>query len=304
MSDMQKILKDAVGKPIGQSVVWRLLRNEHYYIGHYLIQDIEVPAPPIIDRETFEEAARHFKTSRHNAAGRANVDYLLSCKCHCELCGKMLQGVSGRGKLGTIYHYYKCPERKCSMKPVRKDYLEDFVVRHTCEDILTEEMIGKLTKKIMEIQESNRDSDPAAALRKELKELKKKQRNIIEAIENGAGISLVGRLNEIDERIGDLSLEIERAELQRPLIPEEYVHSWLMSFRNGEKNDQLFRKRLISTFVADVIVGPEYVTIVYNTNEKEPYTGVCVRPSEWDERFGTRTLTVIGNYIVLRISRK
>lgn len=300
VKDLQAFLSEVTGRKIGQSVVWRMLRNEHYWTGYYMIQDVKVPYPPILTREEFEAAGKHLRGRKHNAAGRASVDYLLSCKCHCEKCGAMLQGSSGRGKLGTVYYYYRCPKKGCT-KPVPKDYLEDLVVRHTCEDILTDDMIEKLTKKIMEIQENERQGDPATALRTELKGLKKKQKNIIEAIENGAGSSLVARLNEIEARMDELTVEIERAQLQRPAVPEEIVRGWLQSFRSGDKNDQTFRKRLLQTFVADVIVGPEAVTIVYNTNEKEPSTSVCVRPSEWSQCIGTQTPTVIDGRIVLRI---
>ena len=303
VKDMQAFLSEVTGRKIGQSVVWRMLRNEHYWTGYYMIQDVKVPYPPILTREEFEAAGKHLRGRKHNAAGRASVDYLLSCKCHCEKCGAMLQGSSGRGKLGTVYYYYRCPKKGCT-KPVPKDYLEDLVVRHTCEDILTDDMIEKLTKKIMEIQENERQGDPATALRTELKGLKKKQKNIIEAIENGAGSSLVARLNEIEARMDELTVEIERAQLQRPAVPEEIVRGWLQSFRSGDKNDQTFRKRLLQTFVADVIVGPEAVTIVYNTNEKEPSTSVCVRPSEWGERLGTQTPEIIDGRIVLRIFRQ
>lgn len=304
LKDLQALLSDVTGRKIGQSVVWRMLRNEHYWTGYYMIQDVKVPYPPILTREEFEETGKYLKGRTHNAAGRAKMDYLLSCKCHCEECGTMLQGSSGRGKLGTVYYYYRCPKKSCGTKQVPKDYLEDLVVNATCREILTDEMIGKLTKRIMEIQDAERQGDPATALRKELKDLKKKQKNLIEAIENGAGSSLVARLNEIEARMDELAVEIERAQLKRPVIPEEIVRGWLLSFRSGDKDDLTFRKRLLQTFVADVIVGPETVTVVYNTNEKEPYTGVCVRPSEWGQRIGTQTLEIVGGLIVLRVSRQ
>ena len=300
VKELQGVISEGVGRKVCQSVVWRMLRNEHYWCGYYMIQDIKVPCPPILTREEFETAGKHLKGRKQNAAGRASVDYLLSCKCHCEKCGTMLQGSSGRGKLGTVYYYYRCPKKGCT-KPVPKDYLEDLVVRHTCEDILTDDMIEKLTSRIMEIQEAEQQGDPATTLKKELKDLKKKQSNIIAAIENGAGASLVSRLNEIEARMDELAVEIERAQLKRPVIPEEIVRGWLQSFRSGDKNDPTFRKRLLQTFVADVIVGPEAVTIVYNTNEKEPSTSVCVRPSEWSQCIRTQTPEIIDGRIVLRI---
>lgn len=311
MLDMQQALykrgiRSRSGTLPSQSVVYRMLRNDHY-LGRFEVQGVEILVDPVIDRETFEEAAKHFKGSRHNAAGRATVDYLLSQKCRCALCGKLLHGALSVGKMGKKYYYYRCSSgRKCELKPVPQKDLEDLVIRHTCEDVLTEDMIGKLTKKIMEIQEADRQGDPATALRKELRGLKQKQRNIIEAIENGAGSSLVTRLNEIEARMDELAVDIERAQLQRPIVPEEVVRGWLLSFRSGDKDDAAFRKRLIETFVADVTVGPDDIVIAYNTTEKRPthtLTGAS-KPLKVDLPRSYSNPEIIDGWIVLRIFRQ
>ena len=301
--DIREKLGARIGKRITPGTLYRILRNDHY-LGAYEIQGVTVPVPPIIDRETFDAAQAAHKGSRQNAAGRARVKYLLSCKCHCELCGTMLHGVSGRGKLGKNYHYYKCPKKGCGLKPVPQDVLEDLVLKHTAEDVLGEEMIEKLTGRIMEIQKSQQAEDPATALRKRLAEAKKKQANIIQAIEDGAGSSLVARLNEVDSMIEELTLEIERAELKKPEIPEEIVRGWLQSFRSGDKNDPAFREKLVRTFVADVVVGPEEIHLFYNTTESGPYS-VSVRPADWKDRIGARTRTpsIIDGFIVVKIKR-
>ena len=275
VADMQQALyrrgiRTKHGDPPTQSTVYRMLRNERY-LGRFEVQGIEILADPIIDRATFDDTAARFKPAHQNAAGRADMEYLLSCKCRCELCGSLLHGAHSTSHTGMKYYYYRCAsQKKCKLKPVPKKALEDEVIRQTCQEILTDEMIGKLTKRIMEIQEQRQQQDPATALRKEQKQLKKKQLNLVEAIENGAGSSIVVRLNEVDARIEELDLEIERARLQRPVIPAPIVRGWFESFRDGDKDDALFRKRLIEAFVEEVVVGPEDIWIVYNTNEKEP----------------------------------
>ena len=311
MLDMQQALykrgiRSRSGAQPSQSVVYRMLRNEHY-LGRFEVQGVEILVEPVIDRETFEEAAKHFKGSRQNAAGRADVEYLLSKKCRCALCGKLLHGAYSTSHTGAAYHYYRCSSgSKCKLKPIPQHELEDLVIRHTCEDVLTEEIIGILTKKIMEIQEAGRQQDPATALRKELKSLKKKQANIIQAIEDGAGSSLVARLNEIEARMDELTVEIERAQLQRPVIPEEIVRGWLLSFRSGDKDDQAFRKRLVETFVADITVGPDDIVITYNTTEKGPthtLTGAS-KPLKVDLPQSYSHPTIVDGQIVLRIFRQ
>ena len=122
------------GKPVSNAVVYRMLRNEKY-LGEFYIQDVKLNVEPIIDQATFLEAARHFKTSRNNAAGRAKVNYLLSCKMFCGYCGSMISAEAGTGKLGKVYRYYKCE-------------LEDAIILATVNDMLTDEMIEKLTVRI------------------------------------------------------------------------------------------------------------------------------------------------------------
>ena len=306
VSDLQRVLYDhgirsRSGKMPAQSVVYRMLRNEHY-LGRFEIQGVEIFVDPIIDPATFAAAAANFKTSRQNAAGRADVDYLLSCKCHCAECGKLLQGSHGTGKAGRKYYYYRCPSK--DLKAIPKQYLEDLVVDRTCQDILTDDMIAKLTRKIVEIQEKEKNADAATRLRKELAGLKKKQSNIIQAIEDGAGSSLVARLNEIEDLMDELTVEIERAQLQRPVVPEEIIRGWLQSFRSGDKDDPLFRKRLVQTFVADVIVSPEEIVITYNTTEKGPHTCSYTAPKVDLAGRCTNTPEIISGWIVLRIKRK
>ena len=92
-----------------------MLRNEKY-LGEFYIQDVKLNVEPIIDQATFLEAARHFKTSRNNAAGRAKVNYLLSCKMFCGYCGSMISAEAGTGKLGKVYRYYKCGDKKRGKK--------------------------------------------------------------------------------------------------------------------------------------------------------------------------------------------
>ena len=215
----------------------------------------------------------------------------------------MLQGTHGTGKAGKKYYYYKCPTKGCGLKPVPKDELEGLVLQHTIADVLTDEMIGKLTKKIMEVQEAERAGDPAEALRGQLKDAKKRQQRLIDAIENGAGTSLVERLNAVDAQIEALQLEIDRAELKRPEIPEAIVRGWLQSFRGGDVTDPVFRKRLVSTFVASVTVGPERVTVAYNTTQKEP--SACSRTAQPPQTVGPypNTPAVAGGFILVTFLR-
>ena len=272
------------GKPVSNAVVYRMLRNEKY-LGEFYIQDVKLNVEPIIDQATFLEAARHFKTSRNNAAGRAKVNYLLSCKMFCGYCGSMISAEAGTGKLGKVYRYYKCGDKKrgkkCELKPFPKDHLEDAIILATVNDMLTDEMIEKLTVRILEVQEQENADDPVVGLRRRLDSNKKRQRNLLDAIEEGGARGLVSRLAALEEEEEQLVLEIQRAEIKRPRLTHEVVEAWLRSFRVGDVTDDDFRARLVDTFIARVELRNDEALIFYNIREKGPHSRVRVRPEWW-----------------------
>ena len=264
--------------------VYRMLRNRKY-LGEFDVQGVRLPVEPIIDQATFLEAARHFKTSRNNAAGRAKVNYLLSCKMFCGYCGSMINAETGTGKLGKVYRYYKCGDKKrgkaCELKPFPKDHLEDAIILATVNDMLTDDMIEKLTVRILEVQEQENADDPVVGLRRRLDSNKKRQRNLLDAIEEGGARGLVSRLAALEEEEEQLVLEIQRAEIKRPRLTREVVEAWLRSFRVGDVTDDDFRARLVDTFIARVELRNDEALIFYNIREKGPHSRVRVRPEWW-----------------------
>ena len=296
------------GKLVSNAVVYRMLRNRKY-LGEFSIQDVQLEVEPIIDQATFLEAARHFKTSRNNAAGKAKVNYLLSCKMFCGYCGSLINAETGTGKLGKVYRYYKCGDKKrgkkCELRPFPKEQLEDAIILATVNDMLTDEMIEKLTVRILEVQEQETADDPVVGLRRRLDSNKKRQRNILDAIEEGTGSrGLAARLAELEAEETDLEAEIARAEIKRPRLTRELIQAWLCSFRDGDVNDQAFRRRLVETFVARVELKNGEALIYYNIQESGPSRGVRVRSAWWSSRRRTRTpeIRIIEGYIVMKIA--
>lgn len=275
------------GKTIGSSVLYRMLRNRKY-LGEFVVEGVPLTVEPIIDEATFEEAAKHFKTSRNNAAGRAKVNYLLSCKCYCGYCGALLNGEAGTSKTGKVYHYYKCGDKKrgiqCEMKAIRQEQLEDAVIGFTVEDMLTDEMIGTLVDRIMEIQEKEQENDPVEILRKQLASNKKRQQHLLDAIEESGARGLASRLSALEQEAEELTLEIQKADIKRPRLTREVVEAWLRSFRAGDVLDDDFRRRLVDTFIARVDVRNDEALIFYNIREKGPHAKVRVQPEYWSIR--------------------
>lgn len=262
-------LKTRSGGLPGKTLVYRILRNRKY-TGVFDVGEIEMRVEPIIDKETFEEAQRRFKGSRGNAAGKAKEGYLLSCRCTCSVCGKLLSGDSGTGKSGKTYYYYRCRTKGCPTGAIKKDQLEELVLKHTIEDVLRDDIIEKLVARIMEIQEA--EPDPSQGLRSRLADVRKKQDNLTASLEYGPSRAVSARLAELEKEERALQEQIDAAALQRVIIPEHLVRGWLLSFRSGDVTDPAFRQRLVDSFVAQVFVGPEQITIAYNATDVQKRT--------------------------------
>ena len=271
------------GNPISQAVLYRMLRNKRY-LGVFDSDGVELRAEPLIDESTFRACGERSRTITPPAAGKAEVDYLLSCKCFCGLCDTMLVGESGRGKAGKVYHYYKCGKKKrggkCSLKPIRKEELEEAIINATIQDMLDDAMISALTSEILRVQEMDLADDPAVALRAQLDANRRKQRNIITAIEETGARGLAARLAELEDEAAALEIEIKKAEIKRPRLTESEIEGWLRSFKRGDKSDADFCVRLLETFVARVELNNDYIIILYNVSDKRAQKRVIPRCSD------------------------
>lgn len=282
------------------ATVHRILRNERY-LGRFELHGVPIEAPAIIDEDLFTAAQARFKTTR-NAAGRAKVRYLLSCKCYCGKCGRMLTGMTGTGKSGKKYTYYNCLNH--DLKPIAREELEDEVIRHTRQDVLTDEVIGKLVRRIMEIQEAQADHSEEQRLASHLKDLRRRRDNVARAIEDGAD-SLIGRLHELEEEIRTAEVDLEKEKLRDAMVPEGYIKEWLESFRDGDVSDPAFRQRLVDAFVAEVVVSEEDIVVLYNTKEKEPARCSRTAPKmEYVRAYANSGPAILGGFIILRIRRR
>lgn len=300
-SDKEKIaiLKKYGVECCSSATVHRMLRNEKY-LGRFQLHGIPIEVPAIVDEDLFAAAQARFQTTR-NAAGKAKVRYLLSCKCYCAKCGRMLTGMTGTGKSGKKYTYYNCLNH--DIKPIGREELEEEVILHTCREILTDEMIGKLVTRIMEIQEAQADRSEEQRLARHLKDLRRRRDNVARAIEDGA-VTLIGRFQELEDEIRTVEVDLEKEKLRDAVIPEGFIRHWLESFRDGDVTDPAFRQRLVDAFVARVVLSDKDIVVFYNTTEKAPSRCSRTVPNmEIVSAYANSAPTVLGGFIILRIPR-
>lgn len=257
--------KTSRGNPFNKNSLSRILRNDKY-IGVYRFDDVvlEDAVPPIIDRSLFDKVQATF---RHNytarAKNKATEDYLLTTKVFCGHCGEPLVGESGTSKTGKIHRYYKCVGRKrkhnCDKKVEKKEWLKQIVVKYTVEQVLTDENIDLISTKTMGLIEKElQDTSLLVGLQERLKDVNKRIKNLMSAIEQGVITPTTkDRLEELEQERREIEGQIAKEEMKKPLLTKERIMYWLYQFKSGNIEDVEYQRRIIDTLVNSVYVYDE-----------------------------------------------
>ena len=277
--------KTARGNAFNKNSLKTILRNDKY-IGVYRMMDIVVPGgmPSIIDKSLFDRVQSMLK---HNASARARTkakeDYLLTAKLFCGHCGSPMVGESGTSKTGQVYYYYKCAKAKrehaCKKKAEKKDWIEELAVRFTVEKVLTDETIEIIAKRAMELIEKElADTSYLEGLRSDLKETQRKIKNLVSAIEQGIVSSTTKeRLDELEQTKSTIEGRIAREEMKKPFLTEERIRYWLTSFKNGDRKDKAYQRKVIDTLVNSIYVydeddGCKRIVFTFNLSSNNTHT--------------------------------
>ena len=198
-------------------------------------------------------------------------------KLFCGKCGTLMAGESGTSHMGTTYHYYKCGKAKrkgqahCSLKAIRKEPLERFVVGTAVKLVLNDPVIKHLTDLILEAQ--GRENTRLPVLKEQLRDTEKRLANLLEAIEQGILTSTTKqRLDELEARQDALKASILEEELQRPTLSREQILFWFEQFREGDVNSPAYQRQIIDNFVNSVYVFEDRVVLNFNFKEKNAKT--------------------------------
>ena len=258
-----------------------LLRNKKY-IGVYKYNGVEVEdgMPPLVSKELFYAVQKRLKeVGDAPGRGKAKVDYLLSGKLFCGDCGSHMNGDTGRNRKGQTYNYYTCygkkKKRKCKMKSLPKDWIEDIVVREAFS-VLTPENIERISE--IAVQQSEEDiakNTRLPDLERQRETVEQSIGNICVAIEKGvASETLMNRLSELEQEKKNLLKEISEEEKSVFRLDKYQVIYWLSQFLDGNIEEPAVRRQLINLLVNAVYVRslPDddwEVTIMYNLTPQE-----------------------------------
>jgi len=272
-----KGVKNAFGRKLTSNYLQTTLRNKRY-IGYFEFRGEEYPDanPAIIDEKTFYAVQDKLTAKAHApAAEKANVEYLLSGKAYCGMCGTRLIGENGKSRTGEKHYYYSCSKRKrqkaCKKKNEKKGFLEWYVVEQTIEYVLTPERIGFIAARVVAAY----DNDFNAG---KIKEMEGRLMRLDGDINKAVDMSLVApdkarqryfdRIEELETQKADIEIDLSRLKIAAGIkYTEEQIVAWLRQFCKGDLLDEDFQRRIIDVFINSVYVYDDKIVIYYNIKD-------------------------------------
>ena len=264
----KKGIRSYRGGKLNINSVQRILSNRRY-IGEYKFREVVVPhcIPSLVSDELFERVQKKLiKNKKAPARHKAEDDYLLTLKLFCGKCGAHMVGESGMGT-SKIYHYYKCANTKrvhiCDKKAVRKEWIEDLVVKKAMEILHDEKLVDYLTDRIYVLQGEENPRIPR--LKEQLDETEKRISNVMDAIEQGIITdSTKDRLAQLESKKKELEITILQEKIKKPFLTKEQIRFGIEKFRKLDITTQDGKRRLIDGFVNSIYLFDDKVTLTFN----------------------------------------
>lgn len=261
------------------------------YIGIYKHSDIIIndAIPPIVSNDLYNNVQHVLRTKKQPRDSRSSSlpvprrdtgVYLLTGKITCGLCSEPIIGISGTSKTGALHSNYVCRKHRsdtssCPCMPVSREQSEDTVCTAIRELCLNDDDLSWLADCSVDYQQRRlRESTSIDALRSELSESEKAEKNLLSAIESGiATPALISRYQQRSEESASLRTRIAAAESSLSSIyPREVIIEALCLFSSGDLSDPIFRSALVDAFLVSAAFYPSAPT-----ESSLPGDGPCVR---------------------------
>lgn len=286
------------GKSWDRTSFDKLLHNEKY-IGVYSHSGVRIEGgvPQIVDLDLFDqvqEKCRTKKNPRKNPQRRRQAagTYLLTGKLYCGHCLAPMIGVSGTGSHGELHFYYNCKTHRsdrtaCHKKQVTRDYAEQLVASEIKNLISKPDVISWIADCTMEYLRSEQQTEELSTLKDRLATVRKKKKNLYDAIENGMiDDEIKAHFEQLKVEESSLNAKISVAESSSKPITREHIIAWVESFVAGDVTDKAYQETLFDVFLVRAYLYDDYIKLILN------YTGK--NPSEIDIPFNVNNIGSSG----------
>ena len=255
------------GKPFARNTIYNILKNEKYSgVYRFNNQTFENMYPQIVSTEIYEKVRQ--KTNQNKYGKRSiEVVYLLRNKLKCGYCGEPISAECGTTSQGKKRRYYKCLGKKrhttnCNKQTVRKEILEDLVIKILIEQLNSPKTLDKIANNILKVQESEDCGNTLlTSLNKEKIETQKILDNIMKAVEQGVVNNTTNkRMTDLEKKLEDIERQIivEKSKTNFKLTKEDILNY----FNDALK---LEPQLLINYLVKQIILYDDKMQIYFNS---------------------------------------
>ena len=151
----------------------------------------------------------------------------------------------------------------CKKKAVRKQWIEDVVVKLTVSQVLTDTAIDRIANAIVVMQEQEDTVTPV--LKQQLQQCEAEIRNVMKAIRQGIITDTTKEcLEDLESQRESLRGSIAQLQLERRKFSKEEIVDWISRYRDGNISDPEYRREIIDTFVNSVYVYDDKLILTYN----------------------------------------
>jgi site-specific DNA recombinase len=251
---------------------------------------IEVPVPALVSEEVFALAQEQLEKNKRHSPRRTVEATLLQGMLVCEQCGYALYRTSTRTSARKL-NYYRCLGSDgyrrlsgpvCANRPVRQDYLDQFV---WSEIIRLLEDPGLIQTEIERRREVARNADPLRKreedLRREQVRIEKSSERLLTAYQEGlvSLFQLRQRMPALQKQTQAVDSELQS--LKMAAVDEtKYLQlsESLAGFRSklrlrAETLDIELRQQILRLVVREILVGSDTITIRHSIPIPQPGPG-------------------------------
>ena len=264
-----KGVRTSRGGKVSINSVTRMLHNRKY-IGEYRYNGIVQPGgmPTIVPEDLFNRVQeRMIANKKAPAKHKAEDEYILTTKLFCGKCHSYMTGDCGTSKNSQVHRYYKCVNvknhRGCNKKTVKKEWIENLVIEQVKALIFNDDLIEKLADEVLELQGEENTALPL--LKKQYDDTQKSIDNMLNAIQQGIlTASTKERLESLERQKNELSVQIVREKMAKPLLSKDQIVFWFHRFRKLNTNKLDHRRRLVDSFINAIFLYDDRMIITFN----------------------------------------
>lgn len=260
------------GTKFNVNSISKILTNRRY-IGEYRYRDVVVPdgIPTIVPKDLFDKIQKEIEKNKKTPGRyKAEDQYILTTKLYCGKCMSFMVGESGKKPNNVVYRYYKCITAKrkkgCDKKAIRKDWIEDIVIKQIVKAIWDDDLIDRVYNMISKLQ--SKENTVLPMLNKQLTETERGINNMLNAIQQGIiSPSTKKRLEELEAQKVEIEANIAKEKAQKPVITKKQIKCWFARLRKLNVNNINHRKRMVDSFVNSIIVYDDRLEFYFNFKE-------------------------------------